>query len=73
MEVRYGQQLCFPVLYPLLSLPALAFRAMTITATIITDAQVTATGAAIDMTAQCSSAASPHRTKGTQLPTVDGC
>jgi hypothetical protein len=42
MEVGYRQQFIFTSLYPFFALLALAFRAMTITTTVIADTKQTA-------------------------------
>jgi hypothetical protein len=67
MIVIAGQQVCLPVVYPLLPLMALAFRTMPVTATIITDADVTAAITYIHMTAQCRCAALPYSPQGLLL------
>jgi hypothetical protein len=64
MIIGAGQQVCHPVVYPLFALMPLAFRAVTITAAIIADAEVTTAIAHIYMPAQCCCAAlfnSPER------------
>jgi len=71
IKIRPRQQLCFQFLYPLFFLCTLAFRAVPVAATVITNAQVAATDTAIYMAAVGSGTATPEFTKGTQLPTVD--
>jgi hypothetical protein len=70
MEIWYWQKFVFSCLYPLFSLRSLAFRTVTITATIVTDPQVPAGGASVCMTAHGRTSATPNRVECTQLPCV---
>lgn len=54
VKIGYRQKICFTVLYPGLALGILAFGAMTVTAAVITDANMPARVAFINMTSQSS-------------------
>jgi hypothetical protein len=67
MKIPYRQQLLLPCLNPFFSLCTLAFRAMSVTATIITDADMSATVALICMSTQCSRSAISDGIQHTQV------
>jgi hypothetical protein len=70
MEIRYGQEFRFSVLYPILSIPALTLGAMPIPARIITDSDFSTVITSINMTAQSRSSAFFDCRKRPELPSV---
>src|SRR5678815_5033738 len=73
MEVGHRQQFVFPCLYPCFPLSTLAFGAMTITATIIADAQMATGGTSIGMAAQRCGTTTAYSIQGTKLPCIILC